>query len=48
MTQELRIDAEWALNAFRELLKFATKGDLAKSTYDDALGKVCKTPGRSA
>lgn len=36
--QENRIDSEWiALNAFRELLKISTKGDLAKSTYDDAL-----------
>jgi hypothetical protein len=33
-----RIDSEWvALNAFRELLKLATKGDMSKSTYDDAL-----------
>lgn len=38
MTQESRIDSEWvALNAFRELLKLSTKGDLAKATYDDAL-----------
>lgn len=33
-----RIDAEWiALNAFRELTKIASKGDAAKSTYDNAL-----------
>lgn len=33
-----RIDAEWiALNAFRELTKIASKGDPAKSTYDNAL-----------
>jgi hypothetical protein len=33
-----RIDAEWvALNAFRGLTKIASKGDMAKSTYDNAL-----------
>jgi hypothetical protein len=33
-----RVDAEWiALNAFRGLSKIASKGDLAKSTYDNAL-----------
>jgi hypothetical protein len=38
MNQESRIDSEWvALNAFRELLKLSTKGDLSKSTYGDAL-----------
>lgn len=38
MNQEPRLDSEWvALNAFRELLKIATKGDGAKSTYDQAL-----------
>lgn len=38
MNEESRIDSEWvALNAFRELLKIATKGDGAKSTYNDAL-----------
>lgn len=38
MSEETRIDSEWlALNAFRELLKIATKGDMAKSTYDEAL-----------
>lgn len=38
MSQESRVDSEWvALNAFRELLKIATKGDMSKSTYDDAL-----------
>jgi len=38
MNQESRVDSEWvALNAFRELLKIATKGDGAKSTYDEAL-----------
>jgi hypothetical protein len=38
MSQELRVDSEWvALNAFRELLKLSTKGDLSKATYDDAL-----------
>jgi hypothetical protein len=38
MEQESRIDAEWvAINAFREILKLSTKGDLAKATYDDAL-----------
>lgn len=38
MSQDSRIDSEWvALNAFRELLKMATKGDMAKSTYDTAL-----------
>jgi hypothetical protein len=35
MTQESRVDSEWiALNAFRELLKLSTKGDLSKATYD--------------
>ena len=29
MSQESRVDSEWvALNAFRELLKLSTKGDL--------------------
>lgn len=38
LNQESRIDSEWvALNAFRELLKIATKGDAAKSTYNEAL-----------
>lgn len=38
MSQEPRIDSEWvALNAFRELLKIASKGQLAKATYDQAL-----------
>ena len=38
MDEESRIDSEWvALNAFRELLKIAAKGDAAKSTYDEAL-----------
>jgi len=38
VNQADRIDSEWvALNAFRELLKIATKGDGAKSTYNDAL-----------
>jgi hypothetical protein len=38
MNQESRIDSEWvALNAFRELLKIATKGDASKSTYNEAL-----------
>ncbi|MGA9768197.1 MAG: hypothetical protein WBV94_04100 [Blastocatellia bacterium] len=38
MSQESRIDSEWVVvSAFREFLKIATKGDLAKSTYDDAL-----------
>jgi len=33
-----RIDAEWiALNAFRGLTKIASKGDMAMSTYDNAL-----------
>lgn len=33
-----RIDAEWiALNAFRGLTKIASKGDMAKSTYDNAM-----------
>ena len=33
-----RIDAEWiALNAFRGLTKIASKGDMSKSTYDNAL-----------
>lgn len=33
-----RIDAEWiALNAFRGLVKIASKGDLVKSAYDKAL-----------
>ncbi len=33
-----RVDAEWiALNAFRGLTKIASKGDLSKSTYDNAL-----------
>lgn len=33
-----RVDAEWiALNAFRGLAKIASKGDPAKSTYDNAL-----------
>ena len=33
-----RVDAEWvALSAFRGLLKIASKGDPAKSTYDNAL-----------
>lgn len=33
-----RVDAEWiALNAFRGLTKIASKGDLTKSTYDNAL-----------
>ena len=33
-----RIDAEWiALSAFRGLTKIASKGDMAKSTYDNAL-----------
>lgn len=33
-----RIDAEWiALNAFRGMAKIATKSDMAKSTYDNAL-----------
>ncbi len=35
---ESRIDSEWiALNAFRGLLKIASKGDSSKSTYDKAL-----------
>ncbi len=35
---ESRIDAEWiALNAFRSLAKIASKGDIAKSTYNNAL-----------
>jgi len=34
-----RVDAEWlALNAFRELIKVASKGDDQKATYDNALG----------
>ena len=38
MTNESRIDSEWvALNAFREMLKISTKGDLSKATYNDAL-----------
>lgn len=33
-----RIDAEWiALNAFRGLTKIASKGDMTKSTYENAL-----------
>lgn len=33
-----RIDAEWiALNAFRGLAKIASKGDIARSTYNNAL-----------
>lgn len=37
-SQDSRVNSEWvALNAFRELLKMATKGDMAKSTYDKAL-----------
>jgi hypothetical protein len=33
-----RFDVEWtALNAFRDLLKVASKGDTAKSTYNNAL-----------
>jgi len=33
-----RIDAVWiALNAFRGLVKIASRGDMAKSTYDNAL-----------
>jgi len=36
--EETRIDSEWiALNAFRGLLKIATKGDVARSTYNIAL-----------
>lgn len=35
---ESRIDPEWiTLNAFRDLLKIASKGDLSKSTYNEAL-----------
>jgi hypothetical protein len=38
MNQEFRVGSEWvALRAFRELLKIATKGDMAKSTDDEAL-----------
>ncbi|MGZ4957226.1 MAG: hypothetical protein ACXWAT_13130 [Methylobacter sp.] len=38
MTQNSRIDSEWvALNAVRELLKMATKGDMRKSTYANAM-----------
>jgi len=38
MEQAKRLEAEWlALNAFRELTKIASKGDIAKSTYDHAL-----------
>ncbi|MYM81988.1 hypothetical protein GTP44_08445 [Duganella sp. FT50W] len=37
MSNDGRLDAEWvALNAFRELAKIATKGDMAKATYDNA------------
>lgn len=33
-----RVDSEWvALNAFRELVKIASKGDFEKSSYDNAL-----------
>ncbi len=36
---ENRVDAEWlALNAFREVVKIATKGDISRSTYDNSLG----------
>ena len=33
-----RLDSEWAaVNAFREILKIAYRGDIRKSTYDEAL-----------
>lgn len=33
-----RVDSEWvAVNAFRELLKLSTKGNMQKSTYDEAM-----------
>jgi hypothetical protein len=39
MNTELnRLNSEWiSVNALRELLKISTKGDIGKSTYDDAL-----------
>lgn len=38
MTQDPRVDAEWLMiNAVRELLKMATKGDIRKSTYNNAM-----------
>lgn len=38
MTDTSRLNAEWvALSAFRGLTKIAAKGDLTKSTYDNAL-----------
>ena len=38
MNDEERIDAEWiALSAFRGMTKFASQGDMGKSTYENAL-----------
>lgn len=38
MANESRIDSEWlTINAVREILKIATHGDMAKSTYDSAM-----------
>ena len=38
MTDQSRIDAEWVtLNAFRGFIQIASKGDMSKATYDNAL-----------
>jgi hypothetical protein len=38
MMETSRLDAEWiTLNAFRGVTKIASKGDISKSTYDNAL-----------
>ena len=38
MDEKVRINSEWiSLNAIREVLKIASKGDYRKSTYDIAL-----------
>lgn len=36
--EKIRLNGEWvSVNAIREMLKIATRGDIRKSTYDDAL-----------